>query len=272
MFGYLKMDSQSSKELNQEYKKYYCFLCRSLQKHYGFAARFLLSYDLAFFLILCAEDGFLDQLEKVHCVKGSKALSGLLETAISRDIATLNVLLMAAKLEDDVIDDNALKAKIAKALFSPQIRKAKKAKPEAWDILMRDYDALRALEKNAASLEELEKQFSGMMCSIARECFGVSDAARMDALELGTRWIYFIDAVDDLDENIAEGTFNPLTAYGSFENLKNNHYGFLVAHFAQLYSKHPRVEGSKSAAIINRLINSRLIECTVGVLTKERRV
>jgi hypothetical protein len=270
MFGYLKMDGQSSKDLNQEYKKYYCFLCRSLQKHYGVLARFFLSYDVAFFLILCADDGFLNSLEKVHCIKNSENLGELLDSKISKDIATLNLQLMAAKLEDDIIDDNDATAKIAKLIFSGKINRAKKAYPKMWEILTQEYDALRMIENRAGKLDELEIQFSKMMVRIATECFGVSDVAKIDALELGTRWIYFIDAVDDIDKNISEGVFNPLSQYGSFENLKNNHYIFLAEHFSNLYRNHPYVDGNKSAEIINRLINYRLLESTVNVLTKER--
>lgn len=270
MFGYLKMDGQSSKELNQEYKKYYCFLCRSLQKHYGALSRLLLSYDVAFFLILCADDGFLNSLEKVHCIKHSENLEVLLDSKISKDIATLNLQLMAAKLEDDIIDDNDTKAKIAKLIFSKKITRAKRAQPKMWKILTKEYDALRIIENRSGTLEELESQFSRMMVRIATECFGVSDSSKIDALELGTRWIYFIDAVDDIDENISEGCFNPLSQYGSFEKLKNNNYVFIAEHFSSLYLKHPYVHGNKSAAIINRLIDHRLIECTVNVLTKER--
>jgi hypothetical protein len=46
-----------------------------------------------------------------------------------------------------------------------------------------------------------------------------------------SKWLYFIDAIDDLDENIAEGTFNPFLEYKSFKNLKLNYKKVIIEHY-----------------------------------------
>ena len=268
MFGYLKLDKNCPKELQVEYKKYYCFLCRSLQKHYGFISRFFLSFDVAFFLILCADESFLTDIEKVHCVKSTGNLNKLLDTTVSQKIATLNMQLMAAKLKDDIVDENDIKAKLAMFLFKRKIAKAIKNCPDMWKLIDEKYEQLRKLEKTNADLETLEKQFSQMMEEIAVKCFELEDVDRRALLISGTKWIYFVDAVDDLDKDIREGTFNPLKHFESFENLAKTNYKFISNHFHSLFSKSIILEGGKNAAILNRLMHVRLTECLINVVTK----
>ena len=64
MFGYLKLDTRCPKKLRKQYKLYYCYLCRELQLHYGPLSRLLLSYDVAFFALFCADDELLSEMEK----------------------------------------------------------------------------------------------------------------------------------------------------------------------------------------------------------------
>lgn len=270
MFGYLKLDNNCPKNLKVSYKKYYCFLCRALQKFYGFKTRFLLSYDVAFFLILCSDDAFLDDFEKIGCIKKSKALSVTLQKPIAKKIAALNVQLAIAKLQDDVIDDDDIKAKIAKLVFSSASAKAKREFPLMWEIIDGEYKELRRMELNSCSLDDIELQFSKMMKRVAQECFGISDEKRISLLEIGTKWIYFIDAVDDIDDNIAEQTFNPLIEFGSFDKLKNENYAYIARHFNEIRKDPPHLSGGIEADIINRLLDVRLFECTVDVLTRER--
>lgn len=270
MFGYLKLDNNCPKNIRAAYKKYYCFLCRALEEHYGIRSRFLLSYDVAFYLILCADEAFLDGFEKIGCIKKNKELRGALQKPIAKQMAALNVLLAAAKLQDDIIDDNDIKAKAGTVVLSSAIKKAKNDFPLVWEIIDNEYKVLRDLELAGGSLSELEVQFSRMMKRLTVECFGLTDEKRLAILEMGTKWIYFIDAVDDIDDNIMEGTFNPLTSFHSFSNLKNENYTFVTSHFNEIRKVPPIISGGVEAEIINRLVHVRLIECTVDVLTKDR--
>lgn len=270
MFGYLKLDNHCPQHLKVSYKKYYCFLCRALQEFYGFKARFLLSYDVAFFLILCSDDAFLYDFEKIGCIKKSNMLYETLQQPIAKKIAALNVQLAVAKLQDDVIDDDDIKAKAAKLIFSSASNKAKHDFPLMWEIIDGEYKELRRMELDNCGLDDIELQFSKMMKRVAQECFGILDENRLTLLEIGTKWIYFIDAVDDIDDNIAERTFNPLTKFGSLDKLKNENYLYIAQHFNEIRKDPPYLSGGVEADIINRLVDVRLIECTIGVLTRER--
>lgn len=271
MFGYFKLDRECPREIFTDYKKYYCFLCRTLQRYYGLAARFTLSYDVAFFLILVSDDAYLGQVKKVSCLNRNDAIRQALEHPTSKTIASLNILLSAAKLEDDICDEKKLSSRIVSWLLSPAIRKAKKTDPLMWEIISDEYATLRVLEAQNAPLHDLEDCFARMMLRLAKECFGLADPQRLSYLQAAARWLYFIDAVDDVDENRKEGSFNPFASYGSFHRLKNHNYLFLTSHIHQLYADVSRqTPTGMNDLIINRILFRGIPDATVQVLTRRR--
>lgn len=272
MFGYFKLDRECPREIYNDYKKYYCFLCRALQRYYGLAARFTLSYDVAFFLILVSDDAYLAQIKKLSCLNSDDAIRQALEQPVSKTIASLNILLSAAKLEDDICDEKKLSSRIVSWLLGSAIRKAKKNDPLMWEIISDEYAALRELEAQNADLTALEECFSRMMLRLARECFGLTDQRRLSYLQAASGWLYFIDAVDDVDENLADGSFNPFASYGSFSQLKNHNYLFLTDHVQSLYAHVSRQSPSgMNDLIIGRILFRGIPDATVQVLTRRRR-
>ncbi len=272
MFGYFKLDRDCPPEIFNDYKKYYCFLCRALQRHYGLSARFTLSYDVAFFLILVSDDAYLGKIKKVECFKGGEALSEALAHPLSKDIAALNLLLSAAKLEDDILDEQSLSSRAVSLVLHRAIRKAKKNAPHMWEIISGEYAALRELERQNGDIHALETCFARMMLRLAEECFGLQDRERLAYLQTAAKWLYFIDAVDDLDENLKEGTFNPFASFGSFRELKNRRYRYLTDHIRQLYADTPRqTPDGMNCLITNRILFRGIPDTTVRVLTRRRK-
>lgn len=272
MFGYFKLDRDCPPEIFNDYKKYYCFLCRALQRHYGLTARFTLSYDVAFFLILVSDDAYLSKIKKVECLKGSEALSEALSHPLSRDIAALNLLLSAAKLEDDILDEQSLSSRAVSLLLCRAITKAKKNAPHMWKIISGEYASLRELERQQADIHALEDCFARMMLRLAQECFDLRDSERLAYLQTAAKWLYFIDAVDDLDENLKEGTFNPFASFGSFHELKDLRYRYLTDHIQALYANTPRKEpDGMNCLITNRILFRGIPDTTVRVLTRRRK-
>lgn len=271
MFGYFKLDRECPREIFNDYKKYYCFLCRALQRYYGPLARFTLSYDVAFYLILVSDDAYLGQIKKVSCLNREEALSQALENPLSREIASLNILLSAAKLEDDILDEQSFSSRAISLLLGGSIRRAKKNAPHMWQIISGEYAALRELERQKANIQALEECFARMMVRLAKECFGLADQERIAYLNTAARWLYFIDAVDDIDENLKEGTFNPFAEYGSFRELKNHHYIWLTEHVRWLYASTPRqTPTGMNGLITNRILFRGIPDATVRVLTRRR--
>lgn len=270
MFGYFKLDKECPARLFSQYKKYYCFLCRTLGKHYGMTSRFTLSYDVAFLAMLVSDEQLLNEINKIHCLKNEQALSVAINREISKKIATANVLLAAAKLEDDILDENSIKAKMIYFLLKRAIKKAKKNYADMWLIVNEGYSYIRDLEKDNATLETIENAFADMMCKIAECCRQTRDKQTLLILSVISKWLYFIDAIDDLDENIAEGTFNPLLKYGSFKNLKLSYNTVILKHYYSLFEELKFDENNSGINndVINRVVFWGIPEMTVKVLTK----
>ena len=115
----------------------------------------------------------------------------------------------------------------AKKDFSPQhslyIKKIRRESVIVWILRISILVAIFGFWELFATLEIIENAFADMMCKIAECCLQTRDKQKLLILSVISKWLYFIDAIDDLDENIAEGTFNPLLKY-DFSNATNQSF------------------------------------------------
>ena len=66
MFGYVRpLRGELKVRALEQYQADYCGLCRSLGKHFGFAARFTVSYDLLFLYLILS--GTEPEAERSRC-------------------------------------------------------------------------------------------------------------------------------------------------------------------------------------------------------------
>ena len=127
MYGYLKLDNFTPEEYQKAYKKYYCYLCRTLGYHYGFKSRFILSYDVTLFLICVTNESYLKDIIKVTCF--NKEVRVAMDYEYSKKIAAFSLLLTYYKVKDDLLDENSFKAKFIYFLYKDKMNKAKKDFP-----------------------------------------------------------------------------------------------------------------------------------------------
>ena len=229
MFGYLKFYKELGGTYYNRFKKNYCYLCRSLQNKYGFASRFTLSFDITFFLLSISEENYLSKLNKVSCV--NKLDDDYSNYVYTDKIAALNLLLACAKIEDDILDENSMVAKSVKTLLNGAFVKAKNNHPNLWNIIDQGYKEVRRLEKENAAIEKLEEAFASIVTRSAKEEFNCRDPNRLMILDFTSRWLYFIDAFHDYDEDKKENRFNPLDFsdlnYGQRYSYFYNHMEYL---------------------------------------------
>lgn len=269
MYGYIKLQKQANSAIKKHYKKYYCTLCKAIEQHYGEKARMLLSYDTTFFFVLFAEENYIQQIKKITCIGKTKKLKEVLNQETAKQIATFNILLFATKLEDDIYDENSPKAKLMKKLYSKQIKKAKQMSPQMYKILKEGNEKIHEQERKNKSLEEIETTFSNIMVEIGKQSFKMTEPTHVEALRMISKWIYLIDAIDDLDEDIKQEKFNPLKQYKSLENLRNTGYKKLGEHYKKLYKKVKPLEGKIKAPIVNHIIYGAVPNKTIKILERE---
>lgn len=208
MFGYLKFYRELGGTHFKQFKKNYCYLCRSLDKKYGVMSRLVLSYDTTLFLCAVTDQNYLSNIKSVGCINKLSDHYGDYE--YTDKIAALNLLLASAKCEDDVLDENSLKAKLVNFVFYIPFTKAKRKHPKMWNLIKERYTYIRELEKENASLNEIEDYFSKFMIELATEFFNLKDDNMKKLIYFACRWLYFIDAFDDYEKDINKNRFNPL--------------------------------------------------------------
>ena len=214
MFGYFTLDDNCPANIHKLYKKYYCFLCRSLAKYYGQVTRFTLSYDVTLLSLFALENTLLENIDKIHCFINTKALKIALNSEQALKIASLGIMLVGVKIEDDVADERKTRHKIISCFFKNSVEKAKRTYPSAWKILDDGYRRLRVLEENNASLQEIEQIFADMMVNVMVELFLIKDNCIKNTISAISKWLYFIDALDDLNEDVKKERFNPFYKHG----------------------------------------------------------
>ncbi|MBR2406827.1 MAG: hypothetical protein IKB04_07320 [Clostridia bacterium] len=219
MFGYIKPYQPELKMGEfEQYRGLYCSLCRRLGKRYGCTAQMTLSYDMTFLLLLylaLSDDctGFhkgrcpYNPFKKRLCCGDSPQLDRC---------ADASVLLVYYKTLDNVADSAFVKRTAAKAALIAarrQRRRALRYEPEM-DKAMAAYTAAQAAVEQAhsasvdAAAEPTAKLLS-FLCALPAKT--ENERRVLDRLGycLG-RWIYLMDAADDVEQDSRTGNYNPL--------------------------------------------------------------
>ena len=218
MFGYVRpVLNRLNDEQREAYQSAYCGLCHTLGQRHGFWARFTLQYDFTFLAVLLtageAEDRHLCRRCPVHPLRKPRAcLSGRQMGAA----ADQSMILTWYKLCDDVDDHNAvtgLPYRLLRRLFRRAYRRAAKAQPEFDTQVREGLDRLRQLEEERSP--ELDRAADAFARILASTSVAYPEGSPMrrtlgELLYHLGRWIYLMDAWDDLGEDKKRGRYNPL--------------------------------------------------------------
>ena len=244
MFGYVVADREqlSNEELNR-YKAIYCGLCRNLKDKNGLWGQLTLTYDMAFAILLLSslyEPSEEQRLRRCysHPIKKSLAITN----EITDYAADMNIILAYYNLEDDVRDDNKLYKKAELKLIKKSFYKACEKYPQKAKNISNYLNTLSQAEKDNKDADYCSNIFAQIMKEIfdyKRDMW--SGYVEEFALSLG-RVIYIMDAVDDIEKDIKENSFNPLKQiyleddnFEEFsEQILNSLLGECVAAFEKL--------------------------------------
>ncbi len=221
MFGYVRLHKPEIKMGEYEqYRGVYCTLCRRLGKRYGLPARMTLSYDMAFLALLYMA---LQNDDPAFCpgrcsFNPAKKCPRCQHTAGTDLAADIGILLSYYKLRDTLADEGFWKRLSAYCLLPfarHDHRRAAARRPQAdqWAATM--MEAQQAVEKDhTPSVDRAAEPFARLLGQLAQS---VSPDERQQPIlqRLGYclgRWIYLLDAVEDLPKDIPAGRYNPYAA------------------------------------------------------------
>ncbi|WP_346899769.1 DUF5685 family protein [Clostridium sp. UBA7503] len=226
MFGYVTPYKMELKIKDYEmFKAYYCGLCISIKNNFSNLCRMTLNYDMTFLGIL------LDSLEySKHKYVVTKCIAHpmkkkpkVIDNRALDYVAFCNVSLVYYKLLDDYNDDNSLSKKFISMYIKKFINKSKEDLSPILVNIEQNIKKLSFLEKSEEiiSIDELSDPFASLTAFIVSYYYKDENFYN-ELYDLGYnlgRWIYIIDAFDDLKEDMEKHKFNALNKAFNVENL-----------------------------------------------------
>lgn len=216
MFGYVKINKMDLTFREYEhYRGYYCGLCKYLKDNHGEISRLSLNYDITF-LILVLTSVYrpkADVLEEGCIVNPFKKKKKIINE-ITEYAASMNVLLTYYKLEDNLKDDKGIKDILAYNIYKGKLKLAYEKYPKKAEVIKEQLDILYSLEKEKNINIDLVSNTFGKLMS---EIFAYKeDEYEKDLRKIGFnvgKYIYILDAYEDLDKDYKKGSYNPFIEY-----------------------------------------------------------
>ena len=312
MLGYVTCEKAELKVREYElYSAYYCGVCKSIGARYGQLARTVLSYDSVFLsMLLDGVSGKAPGVEEgsclLHPVKGKNIASS---KGIDFAADVMLILAWFNYLDDqndkDTVSEKGGAGEIAKhAALKVAGRSLKKAYgdiepkyPELCKEIAGQLDELSALEKEkCASLDEAAEPFANIMVKIFEAGFGHMADPALDqdqatdlkvagsmGYHLG-KWIYLMDAWEDLEKDIASGAYNPLiyrfgfmqdseteTAEGFRDRIRESVEFNLMTYLSMIGSAVDLLELKGNKGIIENIVFMGLLRRTEDALKEEEK-
>ena len=216
MFGYVHISPDKlNGEEQQLYRACYCGLCHTLGRRYGVFARMILNYDLVFLAMLLS-DGEALRCGRRRCLIHPIHPRCFCEETQALDAAAdVSVLLTWWQLRDGVADHGfwgGWKYRFLSLLLHRAYRKAKARQPELDKRIQTNLDKLSALEREKCAIpDEAADTFALLLRDMAAlSPPGIKRRVLEEMLYHLGRWIYLVDALDDLKEDSRSGSYNPL--------------------------------------------------------------
>ena len=261
MFGYVKIHKPELKVAEYDtYKALYCSLCKNLGKNYGHLLRLSLSYDFTFLTVLALslQDQPCD-FKKSRCVYNpfKKCYYNTKYNSILDKVSAVAAIMMYYKICDNIRDEKGLSNllyRILGGLFKPKFKKAAKKYTDIYQII----DELNENQVKAEALDGLNLDVAAEPTATALakvcQCFAVTDVDGERLYRIGYcvgKWIYLMDALEDREEDLKKGRYNPLVdcndddviatmnvcsneAGLTFETLPALHYGGIIKNILYL--------------------------------------
>lgn len=285
MLGYVVTEKSELKMREYEiYSGYYCGICKSIGNRLGQIPRLVLSYDAAFLaLLLSSLSDEREIIEREHCIAHPIQKKTIIYDNKYIDYgADIMVILAYHNFKDDVSDEKSILGSIGQLSFKRYYKKLEKQYEEMCSCIEGCLKELSRLEEEKCnSLDRIGENFAIIMEKIFS--FGpVGEENRRQLSVLGKhlgKWIYLIDAVDDLFDDMKSKSYNPLIYRFSFDEKEETKEGFwqrikptvefnLFQYLSQIAAAFDLLDIKKNKGIIENVIFMGLRRKTETILQK----
>ncbi len=245
LFGYICPFKPDMRMMEYDiYKSYYCGLCKTMGSDYGVISRMTLSYDFAFVAILYSalrdeeqvfkhENCLFNPFKKKLCCKAQEDIE------YSSDLA---MIMVYYKIKDNIQDELWYKKifyYMALPLAKSARKKAMKKLPDTDRVLGELMESQYNLEKEGCSsidraCEPTAKALGIMLSAMSEDPIKQRVLERMGYF-LG-RYVYMCDALDDIEDDLKEGKYNPFLTEYSKDVIENDDREAIIENCkAQMY-------------------------------------
>ena len=222
MFGYIRpVRAELLVKEADFYEAVYCGLCMESGKKITRFSRLLLNYDFTFLALLrlSLSDGKATVVQQ-RCPYRLKKKPAVVCDGVFDFVCSAFGLFAYYKWKDDLQDEKGF-SRFGKKLLSPffsRIRKKALSLGLPEELIREPIERLHSLEaERCASPDKVADCFGALMRDVA--AFGLTGDKALIAGQCGYhigRFVYLIDAYDDLESDEKSGSYNPfLLCYGS---------------------------------------------------------
>lgn len=245
MFGYVNIYKPELKMKDfYKYKAYYCGLCKTLKDKYGSFGQMTLTYDMTFLIILLTSLYESNTDHEIHrCIVHPVKKHDTLCNEITDYAADMNIVLSYYHLLDNWQDDKSIAGFTGTKLLKKKFNKICNKYPRQCQAISNSLNQLKECENNDVQNIDMVSRCFGELMS---ELFVYKEdmwepTLRKFGFFLG-KYIYIIDAYEDLEEDIKKGRYNPLKSTSqkdSYETECKNILNIMIAESTIEFEKLP---------------------------------
>ena len=251
MFGYVVVNSQELKIKDfNKYRSYYCGLCASLRENYGLRGQMSLSYDMTFLTMLLTS--LYEPETDTVCRRGcaAKPFSKHVErrNSFSDYTADMTMLLSYYKCMDDWDDEKNFGRLLYALTIKRDIGAVRSKYPAKCEFIEKKLAEIKAIENRR---ERGIDAASGTFGEIMAEVFlWRRDEWERDLREIGFflgKFIYLLDAYDDLEEDRKSGGYNvlvPRSGQPGFQRECRKILVMMMSECARAFERLPLIENA----------------------------
>lgn len=286
MIGYVTCEKPELKVREFEiYSGYYCGVCKSLGAEYGQIPRMLLSYDAAFLAMVMAGTADTEsEISMEHCITHHIKKKTVIRNDSIDYAADVMMILAWHNLKDDVEDEGKISSRLLMTLLRGKYRILEKKYPELCSSVEEEIEKLSFIEREKSpSLDMASEAFARIMRIVfTGDGKNRDDKSKSGLAMLGYhlgKWIYLMDAWEDLEENIESGAYNPLIyrhklnseeSVADFrERIRENVEFNLLMNLSQVGEAVENIDIKDNSGIIDNVVYMGLLRRTEKALGKE---
>lgn len=257
MFGYVNINKPELKVKEfYEYKAYYCGLCNVLKKQSGRIGQMTLTYDMTFLIMLLSSLYEPVTIQEEHrCLAHPMSKHPMLMNEITNYGADMNLALTYHKLLDDWEDDRSVTGKTGMVLLQHRYKKIEANYERQCRKIKECLSKLRTYEaENNTDLDLVSGCFGDLMAELfvmKEDVF--SKSLRRMGNYLG-RFIYLMDAYEDLEKDKKSGSYNPLIPYSEKEDFEDYCNVILTMQMSECTKEFEKLPLIRDAEILRNIL------------------